>query len=292
MKRPDMLAAGFLALAGALAVTALVMALAGIGDAVRLGAAATSITVVVVGFQAWETRRSTEVARASLGKTDEAIEVSNRLVTESAKARLDARTPHINVSVLQTLWPPTRPPQFVGGGGLPLRPNEEFRITRDAKHLLLLEALYRVTNESDLTVGVSLSNACEPETYASGTVWGYPGKLLQVTIPPGFSRDFMVREARSLADWGDNAEDKEEGVPGRNVIVAAVIFSDTFDNGVIDNWTLEISGYPLERVPDDPGTYRVSSSADATGNASLPIAAVVRPMRRRYFLSKERNEEY
>jgi len=290
LARRDRLVLGFLLVAGGLALATAGLAIAGVSDALKLGTAATAITVVVIGFQAWETRRSAEVAQAALHKTDDAIKVSDRLAIESAKARLDARTPHINVSVMQTIWPPTRPPLFVSGPGQPIASDAEFRVQRDTTTEILLEAVCRVTNESAVTVQVGLNNISVQGDYATGTAWQYPGTYLQRSIPPGGWLDFMVREARSVADWAANAEDRTNGVPGRNVIVAEVIFSDTFDNGIVDNWRVEISGYPLEPVPGDPGTYRITQLAP--GNASLPIAATTPPKRRRYFLSKELGEEY
>lgn len=48
----------------------------------------------------------------------------------------------------------------------------------------------------------------------------------------------------------------------------------------------------LYEIPNEEGGYRFSSTVQGNGRTQLPIAAVVRPLRRRYSHSKDRDEEF
>jgi hypothetical protein len=125
--------------AAALAIAAVIMALiANASDAVRFGAAAAGLSVVVIGIQAWETRRASEAAQRALQHAEANLGVSERTALEAARTQLDARAPSIQVMVAQPDWPPCRPPRFRNGGWSPIGYEEQFHLPRDAQEQVLI----------------------------------------------------------------------------------------------------------------------------------------------------------
>jgi hypothetical protein len=280
--------------AASLAVAAAILALvANSNEAVRYGATAAGLSVVVIGLQAWETRRASEAAERALHQSQAAIVVSEQTALEAAKTRLDARTPTVMVSIQRPDWPPARPPQYQFDPPTQLSVGDEFRLPRDETALVMLEAEGLIRNESQVSILVTTSNLClegPPKTGASGVTtitWEYPPTTQERHLSPGAELPFRLREARPVSAWVENFETGSSGRSGPNIIGAEIIFSDPFDNGIVDNWRLELTGRPLEPVPAVASAYRVPMVL-----GEPPIAARVRPIARRYYHSKSSDTQF
>jgi hypothetical protein len=58
-----------------------------------------------------------------------------------------------------------------------------------------------------------------------------------------------VEDARPIQEWIDDHGSQQSGPS--SVIVAGVSCNDGYDDGVIDSWGIELTGYPLEPIPDE-----------------------------------------
>ena len=286
--------AGLILIAATLAIIAAILAVrASSNDAVRYGAAAAGLSVVVIGLQAWETRRASEAADRALQHAQASIAVSERTALEAARTRLDARAPTIHVTVGKPEWPPKRPPQFQGGEPGAVGLDEQLYLPRDEQMQILVTVDGVIRNESAITVELSTNNLSFSRYVAaddgsSRLVWDYPATYQRHLLDSGKQLEFRLHEARPVSAWVQNAEASTEGVTPPQVIVGEVIFSDPFDNGIVDNWRVELTGQPLEHVSDVQGGVRVPRVL--VGDA--PMVATIRPVVRRYYHSKSNNEEF
>jgi hypothetical protein len=263
-------------------------------DPAAFGVVATALSVVVIALQAWYTRRATEAAEGTLQEGLAALATAEQTALEVARSRLDARAPTITISLAIPEWPPSRPPQFQDSQAQPIGYDVVYRRPRDDDQMVMLSAIGVIRNESTFTVELAASNLCfqrtSPPAYADSDAWEYPPSIRKLVLGPGESERFCLREARSVAAWIENVDAGAVGEPGPQVIVAEIICSDRFDNGTVDNHRLELSGRPLTAVPHEAGGYTlVRQTPESPG---LPVASSVRPMSRRYFHSKSRNEEF
>ncbi len=270
------------------------------------GAIITGVSAGLIAWQARETRRTADVGQSGVEIGRQSLEVSQALAIDSTKARLDARAPRIFVRSA-----PTQGEVVMGrsGSGLP-QPwpiDRTFRRTEDDYTTLLVGAQIDVTNEGDRSQRICIIGAVgasAPTLVSSGSkrarVGGYIELLRpeganltpnsdQVTIflAPGESCEFRLTEARTVQQWATcwDAHTKGDANPSKSI--GQVTCSDPYDEGVIDRWTIELYGYPIEPIPNDLAGWKVRN-----GQKNPQVAEVaVMQQERAYYLSKKENRE-
>src|SRR5580704_15865053 len=148
-------------------------------DAQRLGVAAAALTVAVIAFQSWETRRASEAAARALTESRRSVEVAERIELEAAKTRLDARAARLLITIGTPLWPPRNQGLWQGAEPNDFRSDHVFRLPGDASQVLVLEVEGRIRNEGDHTAQVRLNNVRVKEPYV--TVESTPAGTTNVT---------------------------------------------------------------------------------------------------------------
>lgn len=86
---------------------------------------------------------------------------------------------------------------------------------------------------------------------------------------------------------GRKGTEDDPDLPLAGVVRGEVAVDDGDDNGVIDIWSLSLTGCPLEPVPDVDGSWRVPSVLPEW----VPITARVSRRQRAYWRSKVRGHE-
>jgi hypothetical protein len=96
-------------------------------------------TGLFVAWQAFETRRATNANRR-------AVQASQAVAVDAARARIDEHAPRLQVSVDSPSWPPLEPSVVVGGEPNPQPAGKEWHFPRDAKKDLMLRVQVWVKN--------------------------------------------------------------------------------------------------------------------------------------------------
>jgi hypothetical protein len=245
-------------------------------------------TALIIAWQSLETARAARAAEEGLRGATDSLLVSQVLAVEAERRRLDAAGPMLTVRINVPEWPPRGARLFVGSEPEQLDEGRVFRLPREGPNHMTLRADGYVRNEGARTVTISLLNLCV-EHLAEGAmnlVFGEPGNH-EVDLQPDQPVRFRLQDERMAAEWVANAEAAARKSQPPNAAIGTVVAKDDFDNGVIDTWEIELGGYPLERMPDEAGSWRVPHCLPQ----NVPIHAVVRPRVRRYFRSKARNQE-
>lgn len=67
-----------------------------------------------------------------------------------------------------------------------------------------------------------------------------------------------------------------------------IVVDDSFDNGIVDSWRIELGGRPLEAVAGRMQLWRFENLRRAMpGQGTLPVYATVDPCQRTYWRSKQ-----
>lgn len=229
--------------------------------ATAASAIATSVTVIVIAFQAYVTRRS--------------VVVSEMLLEEATLARLDETAPRITVKT--RLFSETTP--YFEGPADYTDPKILTSVSNDH--------VYQLPRDNDLNLWVravtTLVNVgSEPVRYRlmagefTGTELKPPAFLIKGTdtlasaqLLPTDSVDVHWTTGQSVKDWSQ--------LDKLSASVAAIFIDDERDNGAIDAWPLFITAEMFHEPSDNEW--------------QLPDTPSVRtlPRRRQYFRSKLEN---
>lgn len=266
-------------------------------DATGWAALATTASAVVVGWQAWETRRTAQaaedalgVAREDLSSAQKSLALANRTLEttqaqhlDAVRARLDARAANLRVEVDPLpSWPPLAPSQM-GGEPQPWPHGHEFRTGRDLGEPIVLRTVVKVRNAGTQPASVTI----HPPLRLAEQQYPTSPYASEVVIEGGGTVAAVLEESRPLEAWMTNWDDRQQGRNPSNVVTAQIVYSDPWDNGVIDRWTLELTGVPVRPVDGDDAAWRLNHWGDR-----MPpnVWAHVAPAERLYFLSKARDE--
>jgi hypothetical protein len=274
--------------------------------ATGVGALVTGVSAGLIAWQAWETRRTAQAGRTGVEIGRQSLEVSQALAIDSTKARLDARAPRLLINA-----PSTHGEVVMGrqGSGIP-QPwplDRQFRRTEDDFTTLLVGTQIDVKNEGDRSQRICIIGAVgssAPMLVSSGSkrarIGGYIELLRpeganltpnsdQVTIflSPGERCEFRLMEARTVEQWAACWDAREEGDTNPSKSVGQVTCSDPYDEGVVDRWTIELYGCPIEPIPNDLAGWRIRNGQ---ANPSV-VEVVVLQQERAYYLSKNENRE-
>lgn len=245
-------------------------------------------SLVLIGWQARETRRTAGAAVEGLSLNRDSLAVSQTLAAESIKMRLDARAPRLLVAAAPTNSESARHKSEVtfGGIGNPWPPEREFRRTEDDYQYLTLGAQFEITNEGVSSVVIWLDGAVNllrpsapPASFSHGR--------FTVSLEPGGKCEFRVEQNRPLHEWADAWLAREQGNPESGVVIGHATCSDAYDEGVIDRWELRAYCLPVQPKPNDLAGWTLRR-----GDTDPPVVlAHVSRMRRTYYLSKENDRE-
>jgi hypothetical protein len=117
-----------------------------------LAALATTVSAVVIAWQAIETRRAANQAHKSVQQAEisaqaarDAVEVSEQILQESQKARIDAGVPRIIVKLLHDMDITAQ--ERTDRGNEPIRTQDTFVLPRDAKRRIFVHRTVHILNE-------------------------------------------------------------------------------------------------------------------------------------------------
>jgi hypothetical protein len=277
-----------------LVLVVMVVAIASRDAAWTAGTAAIT-TMIVLAYQGWQVQESTAVSA-------QALVIGLAAAIEAEKRRLDGKAPRIRVSLDAPDWPPTGGRLHVGAEPTQLAEGHVFRLPKNAGDRLGLWVQGRVSNEGTQTVDVELRGLRHwvelpgvPSDTPGRSPWSEPGTFRQ-PLAPGETICFRLQGECPVSEWKVSYEAEQynrsrkagelpmalpAGVGG------VVVVDDGDDNGVVDTWSLSLSGCPLEPVPDEYGAWHVPSVL----RDRLPIRARVSPRQRAYWRSKIRGHE-
>lgn len=243
--------------------------------AVSTGASAlaTATAAAVVARQTFWTRRAVEVAEGG-------TKLSQTMAVEATKTRLDLRAVHIIVqSQGEVEWPPLEPSDF--GQPQPVQVGRTYHLPGDGNERLLLRVPILIYNHSDHRVALMISGMVPQDWIPSQRV---PETLV---VDPEEYAVYFFQVSRSVAEWAEGYRNAPDvGVPEAHGTVG---YSDPYDDGVIDEWTLVLAGRPVVPVPNKDGLWQIATE-QRLDIPSMPSAVgLVRPMTRRYFASKINN---
>ena len=259
---------------------------------------ATSAAVLVVAWQAYETRRTAhktgaaaDVASGSLEVARESLKTSRNVVLEATKTRLDSRAPRLKVSAAPTDSERARhrtPVLHRGDIGPEWPRDQEFRRNGDDHQPLTLGAQFEIENEGDVTVDLSIDGSVNWLRPSPPAVRFKPS--VSVTLAPGQRCEFRLEETRPLHQWIEAWENRPKESQELPHIVGEVTCDDSFDDGVIDRWRLEAWCYPIEPRPGDIAAWVLRPQGVGQDPKPPIVTARVGKVRRKYFFSKEKNE--
>jgi hypothetical protein len=257
-----------------------------------VAAIATTVSAVVIAWQAYETRRAAgaarqglDLSRASLAAADEALDVSRESVLAMIRGRLEDRAALISVLAAPTNTEAVlHEARTMGESPAPWPGDTEFRRNGDDYMRLMLGAQFEVTNHGSRSVQIWLDG---PITILRSPVAepGFRARKI-VTLTPGEKVEFRVEEAHPLVHWVERWESRARGEAVENDIVAQVQVDDGFDEGMIDRWDLVVSAHPVRPKPADVAAWVLRNHEQ---DPPLVTSAVM-PMVRSYYRSKASNE--
>jgi hypothetical protein len=251
-------------------------------------------TMVVLAYQGWQIQESATVSA-------QAVVVGQAAAVEAEKQRLDIKGPRVRVSMNPPDWPPSGARRYVGSdpGQLPM--DLVYRLPRSQDDQVCLWADGEVSNEGTQTVDIELQGVRlfievpgVPGETPGRSPWGEPATYRRA-LAPGESLRFRLQGQAAVTEWISNhnaleANRSRTGTPDDPAIPlaagidATIIADDGDDNGVIDTWTLVLTGQPLEPVPGEASSWRIT-------RPGIPITVKAGRRRRRYWRSKDRDLE-
>jgi anti-sigma28 factor (negative regulator of flagellin synthesis) len=254
---------------------------------------------MLVAWQSWETRKSAQAgaaavatANAALKLTQSALDVAQKeerhtrqLIIETIKARIDAGTYPLTVTVdPSAVWPPLEP-SISGGAPNPLPTNMVYRLPKDADNRIIVRARFDIRNQGSDLVTVKFN---DPWVGSDGIGGEQPVKAGAMSLASGRRLDGYFEVDRSVAEWAEIAQYRLTGQVIEDS-VRAITLDDESDTGAIDWYEIVIGGTPLIAIDDEQGGWRISPGQYLDFEKNAPVMGVVaHPRKRVYYLSKRK----
>jgi hypothetical protein len=221
----------------------------------------------IVAWQAWETHRTTDLSKR-------ALEASQSLAIDSARSRLDADAPRIEVYVEQVSVLPADSRYLPGSAAESGAP---WNLARDAERLLRVQARVQVVNlMTDRTIHLKVTGLQDEAMHADTEILLVPAKKLYYFLTATFT----------LSQWAENWESLRDEKPFPYVAEGSVRAGDDRDEGVVDTWPLRLAAWPIQPAGDSAGTWLLTSRI--AGSQWFDIT--MRPLRQRsYWISQRDN---
>jgi hypothetical protein len=219
-----------------------------------VAAIATSVSAIVVGFQAWFTRRSVVDTAAALELARQEFARGEDLRVQAERSRIDAEMPRLTV-IMGTGFTDPREPGWVAAlvettGHYETSPAlaRVYVMPRDAETRIDISLQVTVLNDGPRSAALFVSDRLNDDKPDRSIVLGL-----------GETSRFEVTVRRSLRRW------IELGVPYIDASGAAPIDESAFelsytfpgDAGAIENHSVIVGGSIVEREPGNDAGWRV-----------------------------------
>lgn len=228
-------------------------------DFAAIGAAATVLSAAVIGWQSFETRRSA-------AKAGQSVLISQELLYESKRERIDARFPDI---LCETDGRGFRD-EIVGGERKSVAYRREFSVKADGHRVFRVGVDVKLTN-----------NGPDPvQIHFSVPVFQSEDRFLsEYKLVGGGYFAFTYFITRTVREWIELAEARENGDTS-NTHIQTVSYGGPGDADADESVEVVCSGSLLERVTGSTEDWRVSQEDK--------LNVVVGPSIRTYWLSRTR----
>lgn len=253
-----------------------------------------AVAAGVVAWQSWETRKNAKAAAEAARAANDALELARTeeghtrtLIAEAVKARIDQNTPSVILVAGKPLWPPVSTLAAPDHAPEELHPGTAFTMPRDADRQVFVRQPLTIYNNADQPVELRCYEALfDQETDES------VGEVFTIPARSDLKGYFVVQ--RSLGEWVDIAEKREQGDPGPEHRFQ-LTYTGQSDTGAIDRWYVQTGGIPVERIPNERGGWRIAELASHSpynaGVMTDVMAASVFPREREYWLSRTNNQQ-
>ncbi|MEU6367426.1 hypothetical protein ABZ876_17235 [Streptomyces sp. NPDC046931] len=238
--------------------------------------ASAAAAAVATGLVAWQARLARR-ANAS----------AHAVVIDSAKARLDAEAPDLDVRVLAPEWPPLHD---ANDSTSHLAGDTVWSLPGDEEKTLVWTLPVDLANRGTRDVEVSISGDIRPVTELADPAW-HPGQPIEDFLMP--AREpyrFHLQGTLTLRQCADNWGAREQGRPLPHRIAGVVSATDRRDEGVTDRWELVMTGCPIEPVPETEDQWRLTADSVVPQWKILTVEPVARE--RTYWISRRRGVKY
>lgn len=230
-----------------------------------LAAIATSISALVIGWQAWWTRKSVKDTEKTLRLTRKELKRGSAVFRDSQRARIDAEMPRLTIAVDAPTY---------ASVGLDEQPeSESFTMPRDAGILITTRLRLTVLNDGPRSAPVISRRHFDPTQLDE-----------EFTLKIGEPKYLLVYVQHTLARWIELAMPYLS--PGSEAIEEPgfeMTYTFPGDFGAFETHEVILGGSIVEPVPDDSGGWRL---ALLDPNRYGHFAGVVKPFTRRYWASR------
>lgn len=262
------------------------------------GSAVSAATLIFIAFQTKATRSAAEATSDQARIAAKALTVAERdhaqsqfLAREAVKARIDSQMPRILLSVDDRVdWPPLVPSGYYLGSPQRHISAEPFRMPRDANLRLILRVHVSLTNESDVTVDIRLSQPLYRDN-EEGQRIPIQGEIQ--LAPRQSAGQVYIDVERSVAEWVEIYQERDRTRAGGEEYEFIATYVSPFDTGAIDRHRIVVGGTILRPVPDQDGAWSLISDP----NPNLLTGAIgatawqAMPTTRTYYLSRTKGIE-
>ncbi|MFD5922992.1 hypothetical protein ACFVYP_40965 [Kitasatospora sp. NPDC058201] len=248
-------------------------------------------TLVLVGFGAWQLKALGRQVRLGREATDAAVraaDAAQAAVKESARARIDAAAPRIVVLAEEPAWPPfidrTRPSMPYRNGvrmfdsmalhAVEVAGRSDWVFPEHDQFLMWFRLRAVVTNEGTSTARIMLNGEGRFIEDESPLI---PGRTLPcppvvgVTGDSYLGREHALRPGESgLFEWAVGVHLGQWAADRTSEVATSISMQLSSVDGysVMDSIQLELSGSPLEHVPQREGHWRLSDRAGSSVNVT------------------------
>jgi hypothetical protein len=216
------------------------------------------IAAVVVAVQSWETRKAAQAARDAVDVANRSLDVSNRsldvsrqMASEQLRARIDAQMPRLSVTLAAWTAGSFEEASDMAGQRAPVEAGRTFRLPRDAWHLLFLDGVASVHNDSDGHVDVQIEHL--PRR-------GLPVSE-HVTLAPHTTLPVPFAACRSIEGWIEGATAYPVSGGHQMSALVNVAYHSPADQGASEVWNLQVDGSPLVQVENEQGAWTLASGS-------------------------------
>lgn len=247
-------------------------------------------TLVMAAVTAWvavETRRMARAARLEIEQgrrsteaAEQAVAASREQLVELSRGRIDALGPVTALSAepVAGAWLLlSRGPQPQDGGHHLQDPTgqrssqvceigREFTLPRDGQQFLWFRTQCHFFNEGPTSVRLQVDGeVAEGDMRNPPNLAGYGQAFL---VRPGKSLSFVWADGHTVEEWIDGLQD-HDGIANPNRSLRLPLRVENLRRSVVDYLFVEVSGFPLEPVPQATGQWRLAQTA-LGGSAVYP----------------------
>ncbi|MFJ5532479.1 hypothetical protein [Streptomyces sp. NPDC093261] len=214
----------------------------------------------------------------------EARRVWKDIALDSARARLDASAPAVSVYIDNFSWPP-KAPNISGHFGNDWPAAHHWTSPREDDQRIALTLQVWLKNNSSNLIRVTWQGPFLLPKAIPISEEGYTQNVLpKADFPLTFEAAFTLKQ------WAENWEAAQKDEPLPWGVEGWVTVDDISENGVDDVWAIDLTGAPLERLPDDAGKWQIAAKMDGTPKEGAVTWTT--PVRHRtYWLSRSRREK-